>query len=286
MTRPLGNYPFPPDFRAGVYLIKNEVSGTVYIGSATVFYRRWRRHYNELTKKAHANIHFQRAWDKYGQESFSWCVLEVVADPVREVLLAAEQKWLDRFRGEGGLMYNTCWVAGSHQGVIRTPETRKRMSWAAQHRGAPSPEWRKAVGEANRNNKATRCDSEMREKVKKSKIGNQNTKGMVHVIDPSGRNRMVRPDDPALLEGGIQRGRVLPVVQEKRKDKFAQLKEFVETNQRLPNKHSIDAVELTLKRFLYYAKKIGDPLVAEWLVGLPCGVVARRKRKDAGCSRL
>ena len=150
MARPLGTYPFPYDMRAGVYRIDNKESGVCYIGSALNFYRRWRRHHNELNKKIHSNEHLSRAWERYGVNAFQWSVIEVT-EPTREALLLREQYWLEKLKSDGVELYNTCVTAGSQLGVKRSKETKQKMSAIAKKRGnnnvANNEEWRQSMKE-------------------------------------------------------------------------------------------------------------------------------------------
>lgn len=208
MSRPLGDYPFVHDTRSGVYRITNLNNGAVYVGSAKNFYIRWRKHLNELRKGIHSNQHFLRAWQKYGEASFKWEVVEVV--PV-DLLLQAEQRWLDRtFKStKASLIYNVCRIAGSNKGRSWSPETRKKMSEAAKRRGNTCPHdqiWREKVSKANRLNASERCTPEMRKKISVIKQGNTYIKGLVWAHD-STRSYRIKPDDLRLLDGTLELGR-------------------------------------------------------------------------------
>ena len=213
MARPLKAFPFDCDARAGIYGIKNSVNGLIYIGSAIGFYRRWKRHYNELIQGLHPNEHFQRAWDKYGPEAFTWETLEVT-EKTRESLLSKEQEWLDRGFAEGNL-YNICKVAGSHVGVVRSDETKQKLREALIKRGGRvefdrNDEWKKQISEANTLNKGTRCSSEsFKQKIRESKMGNKNTTGKIHAFDSNGNGFRVLKDDLRLVSGELKRGRIL-----------------------------------------------------------------------------
>lgn len=77
---------------SGIYKITNTVNGKIYVGSSKVLEERWSRHVRELKQNIHHNIHLQRAWNKYGEENFSFDVLEVVESD----LLVKEQYWIDK----------------------------------------------------------------------------------------------------------------------------------------------------------------------------------------------
>lgn len=208
MSRPLGSYPFPFNTGTGVYRITNVKSGAVYIGSAVNLFSRWRRHHNELNKGIHSNPHLLRSWRKYGSGAFVW---EVVEATLQSELLEREQYWLDRLRGEGVELYNVCVTAGSHLGVVRSEETKRKMSEIAKQRGdnglVRDEEWRSKVSQANTLNAQTRCDSQMRERVSASKRGNQYVKGRVWAHDAEGRSYRVSTEDGRLRDGSLRLGR-------------------------------------------------------------------------------
>lgn len=111
---------------SGIYAIAG--AGKTYIGSAVCLARRWKAHQQALRSGIHRNIHLQRAWDKHGEEAFTFSVLEIVADPSR--LIECEQQWIDCTRD----LYNLCPTAGSHLGAKRSEQTKQRMSAALKGR--------------------------------------------------------------------------------------------------------------------------------------------------------
>lgn len=59
----------------GIYEILNKVNGKRYIGKSKNTKSRWQQHRSSLRGGKHHNVHLQRAWDTYKEESFSFCVL-------------------------------------------------------------------------------------------------------------------------------------------------------------------------------------------------------------------
>lgn len=51
-------------------------SKIVYIGKSINIEKRIQRHFQELKSQKHSNIHFQRSFNKYGENAFSWIILE------------------------------------------------------------------------------------------------------------------------------------------------------------------------------------------------------------------
>lgn len=111
--------------RPGIYVIyRRGAEGRAYIGSAVNIRKRWGVHLCQLRGGYHHSPALQNAWNKYGEGEFSFAVLENV-DCVDD-LIPREQSWLDACSPE----YNICKVAGSHLGVKRSVETRRRISEA------------------------------------------------------------------------------------------------------------------------------------------------------------
>jgi group I intron endonuclease len=114
---------------AGIYKIES-ADGKVYIGSAVNIDRRWQAHKYELRRKTHHSQHLQNAWNKHGEEYFTFSIIELVADKSR--LLYYEQIWLDiLFQSlERDEIYNIAIIAGSSLGVKRSEEFKQRVSEA------------------------------------------------------------------------------------------------------------------------------------------------------------
>lgn len=107
-------------------MILNLLNGKRYIGSAVNLEGRRQGHFSALRKEAHHNIHFQRAFKKYGENAFGWEVLEYVEDP--ELLLSWEDIYLKMY-WPTGLLYNQCPVAGSPMsGRFHTTKTKRKIS--------------------------------------------------------------------------------------------------------------------------------------------------------------
>lgn len=115
----------------GIYSITNRNSNNFYIGSATRkgklpshsgFYYRWGKHIKDLRKGTHHCSHLQRAWNKYGEESFEFTILEFI-EP--EYCIEAEQSYLDL--SDKSLLYNSRLTADSFAGCKRDAETVKKI---------------------------------------------------------------------------------------------------------------------------------------------------------------
>lgn len=82
----------------GIYKIINVVNNKFYVGSAVDFTARKRRHWWALRSQRHANKYLQAAWNKYGEESFKFLIVEEL--PEGADVLAAENVWLKEHVGK------------------------------------------------------------------------------------------------------------------------------------------------------------------------------------------
>ena len=62
--------------QCGIYEIFNMVNGKSYIGQSTNITQRLSRHKSELRHNKHQNLHLQNAWNKHGEHSFLFNILE------------------------------------------------------------------------------------------------------------------------------------------------------------------------------------------------------------------
>ena len=116
---------------AGVYMIRNVLNGKSYIGSSNSIKRRLTTHISHLKCNRHANRHLQSAYNKYGQKSFVFCILEQ-CEPILETILMLEQKYLD-LKPE----YNNVAKAGSNEGFKKTKQ--QSIKTAVGLYGKPKP---------------------------------------------------------------------------------------------------------------------------------------------------
>ena len=114
--------------KSGVYKITNVVNGRVYIGSTVFFKRRWKVHKTNLRGGYHHSPKLQHAWNKYGEESFEFSVIEECL-PDKHTLEAREQVWIDYYESYSFHNYNIAKFAGKPMlGRKHTPERNTKMS--------------------------------------------------------------------------------------------------------------------------------------------------------------
>lgn len=77
----------------GVYKIINSEEGKYYVGSSTMkIIKRINHHYNMLKSNTHKNKHLQNAWNKYGEDSF---IFEIVENLEKDQCLIREQEFIN-----------------------------------------------------------------------------------------------------------------------------------------------------------------------------------------------
>lgn len=82
---------------SGIYLIKNTKNSKVYIGSAVNLRLRLQRHYYELSKNIHSNVHLQRSFNKNGKNAFKVQILEMYSSIQYKELLSIEEYYIHKF---------------------------------------------------------------------------------------------------------------------------------------------------------------------------------------------
>lgn len=113
----------------GVYMIKNILNDKCYVGSAKNIKYRLQQHLRDFLSEKHINKYLLRAFNKYGQDSFVYTILERCEED-RCVLLSTEQIYLNM-----SPEYNYMKIAGTTNGYKHTDETKKML--AEKHKGKP-----------------------------------------------------------------------------------------------------------------------------------------------------
>ena len=83
------------DYKPGIYQICNTVNNKRYIGSSLSVRRRFTQHLNLLRNNKHHSKHLQNAWNKYGEDSFTFEGLEY-CDP--DKLLKLEHDYIVKYK--------------------------------------------------------------------------------------------------------------------------------------------------------------------------------------------
>ena len=120
----------------GIYKILNKNNGKFYIGSSNNLNKRKREHFTALKRGTHINTYLQRSFNKHGEESFEFIILECVLDT--DSLLSIEQKYIDTLNAcNRSIGYNINELAGGgglygknnpNFGKIMTDEQKQKIS--------------------------------------------------------------------------------------------------------------------------------------------------------------
>lgn len=127
---------------SGIYKIVNKVNGKYYVGSSKNILGnrgRWSAHYNDLIRNAHYNMHFQRAWNKYGESSFEFIVLEMT-----DCLHEREQIYLDMAKQDGAYNMKYSPSGGKFSEEV-LEKLKKSMSTSEKVKSARNGEWRDKI---------------------------------------------------------------------------------------------------------------------------------------------
>jgi group I intron endonuclease len=126
--------------QSGIYLIKNTVTGKVYVGSSADVDARWYYHRRLLRLNKHDSPKLQNSWNKHGEDAFKFEIIEPVTNLIH--LVAIEQTFIDYYKAaESG--YNVVPTAGmppSRLGLKATAETKAKMSASMKKRNGFSEE--------------------------------------------------------------------------------------------------------------------------------------------------
>lgn len=136
-------------------MIINIVNGNIYVGSTDNIDRRIQAHISKLARNKHHSIKLQRAWNKYGEDSFVFSEIERTRSTCG--LLEREQHYIDALGAFGENGYNMLPTAGTTRGHKRKPfskETLLKMS-AAQVGRKHSQETKDKISRANSGLKRT-----------------------------------------------------------------------------------------------------------------------------------
>ena len=109
---------------SGIYCIENTTNHKTYIGSSKNIYQRLLKHFALLRHNKHQNPHLQSAWNKYGESSFRWYILELCdISSITEI----EQQCIDLFGAE----YNITRIVErnilSKESRIKQGNTRRKL---------------------------------------------------------------------------------------------------------------------------------------------------------------
>jgi len=133
--------------KAGVYCILNTVNNKFYIGSVVksekgnCFRRRWLGHLSSLKGNRHVNRHLQYSYNKYGENSFQFLILEIVEE--KDKIHEREQFWIDKTQCvKLGYNVNAQAICVNKNYTVKE-NTKEKLS--KHFKGKSRPEWMKRL---------------------------------------------------------------------------------------------------------------------------------------------
>ena len=127
---------------SGVYQIVNQINNKCYIGSSIDINRRWTHHKSHLNADKHSNLHLQRAWNKYDEDSFEF---EIICFCSKENILKYEQFYIDNLNPEYNIAKD---VSAPMLGMHPSAETKRKLSEAMK--GAKNHNYGKHLSEEHK----------------------------------------------------------------------------------------------------------------------------------------
>lgn len=115
-----------PKEESGIYGIFNTENGKVYVGQTNVMEHRLAGHLSRLKGNIHPNRHLQGSWNKHGESSFEFRIIELCNE---DVLNNREIAWIEYYDStKRKFGYNFTYGGGS--GGKLTPEHRAKIAKA------------------------------------------------------------------------------------------------------------------------------------------------------------
>lgn len=78
---------------SGIYVIRNKITGKVYVGSTKDFDKRKEQHFKNLEAGKHSSVKLQRSYIKHGKDNFEFEIIEEYE--YIESIMEREQYWID-----------------------------------------------------------------------------------------------------------------------------------------------------------------------------------------------
>lgn len=160
---------------SGVYIITCLINEKYYIGYSNNIQQRLKDHLKTLRRNIHDNIYLQNSWNKYGEENFTFEVLEEYSNE-NFILSSMEHYWCNLLQAHNpNYGYN---IKPTHPfgQVIHSEHTRKRLSEA--HKGKKvSVETREKMSKSKKGIKASKETRDKLSKLKKGKKKNLSPEG-------------------------------------------------------------------------------------------------------------
>jgi group I intron endonuclease len=113
--------------KSGIYKIQNIINNKVYVGSAINLRKRKNNHLSDLRYNRHSSSHLQNAFNKYGEKTFKFVVLESVKNIIE--LEEREIFWIKKLKSHiNSNGYNARIFVTDNRNLKHSEETKKKIS--------------------------------------------------------------------------------------------------------------------------------------------------------------
>jgi group I intron endonuclease len=127
-----------------VYKIKNKITNQYYIGVDSYYPKRLKQHQTSLRNNKHRNKHLQSSYNKYGNENFSFKLLESCIS--REIMLIKEIEYIKYFKSlKNGFNYT---IGG--EGSIGYKHSKESLFKMSSWKRTITDEWRNNISKATK----------------------------------------------------------------------------------------------------------------------------------------
>lgn len=197
-----------------IYAIKHIPSGRLYIGSAVNVVKRWREHKTALRAGKHHNNKLQRIWNKHGEDSLAFEIVEEVA--CAQELVPREQFYIDSFESvKRGL--NICPVAGSTLGRVMSEEQRRMLSvFHTGRKHSAETRAKMSASSAAARRKGVKLSKELVEKIRLSSLGRVHSEETKRKMSLTRKGRPLSAETAAKIAARNRERALLPVSPETR----------------------------------------------------------------------
>lgn len=109
--------------KSGIYCIVNTDNQKKYVGSSKNIYQRLQKHRAYLRKNMHENKKLQNSWNKHGEDSFQYYILEFCPE---EQLIEREQFYIDTIKPWYNIILEVSRLKMSKETRIKMSMSRKK----------------------------------------------------------------------------------------------------------------------------------------------------------------
>jgi group I intron endonuclease len=151
---------------SNIYVITNKINNKKYVGQTINPNSRFNQHI--ISSKKDTNIFLYNAINKYGNENFSFDLVEIDI-PIEDVN-EREKDWISKLKTKKPYGYNLTDGGEGTLGYKHTNETKEKLS--KMKKGVPNhPQTEETKRKISKANKGRKMSPESIEKAKKAKIG-------------------------------------------------------------------------------------------------------------------